>query len=112
MSGFYRFGKPGEDRFAHINTGRRSTGSPCKSPRFPEDNSQCGEICGRLTVALCDCTGCNAPMCELHRTRHPTLRNTDFCPKHAHLAQSANERKAQPVENPKKSAKNKSDGVA
>lgn len=81
MSGFYRMGKPGEDSIYHINTGRRSSGERCASPRFEKDNPQ-WEICGRMSVALCDFPRCDKPMCDLHRTKHSTKANTDFCPEH------------------------------
>jgi len=91
MSGFYRVGEPGEDAIVHLNTGRRSSGPRCVMPRFPEDNPSYGEICGRLTVALCDHrvsppnaapVTCDAAICELHRVKHLTEPNTDFCPDH------------------------------
>lgn len=82
MSGFYRYGAPGEDTVAHINTGRKSSGARCASPCFEKDNPKLGTICGRMSVALCDHPGCDAPMCALHRTRHATRLNTDFCPNH------------------------------
>jgi hypothetical protein len=51
MSGFYRFGKPGLDTMAHINTGRRSSGAKCAAEKFPEDNPQYGMSCGRMSAA-------------------------------------------------------------
>ena len=95
MSGFYRYGTPGQDTVAHINTGRRSSGERCRMPRFPEDNPQFGDVCGRMSVALCDAVGCDKPICELHRTKHPTKPNTDFCPDHSQLANP--QRAATPV---------------
>ena len=83
MSGWYRYGDPGADTIAHINTGRRSSGQRCASRRFEKDNPKLGEICGRMSVALCDFPGCDQPMCELHRTKHATKPNTDFCPEHS-----------------------------
>ncbi len=82
MSGFYRFGQPGEDTVMHINTGRKSSGEKCRMPRFPEDNAQWGDLCGRRSVALCDSKGCDIPICELHRVRHITKPNTDYCSNH------------------------------
>lgn len=79
---FYRYGKPGEDRWAHLNFGRRGGPAACASPRLPLDDPKIGAICGRQSVALCDAKGCDLPMCELHRTRHATKPNTDFCPNH------------------------------
>jgi hypothetical protein len=87
MSGFYRFGKPGEDTFVHLNTGRRSSGAQCAMPRFEQDNPQWGETCGRMSAALCDAPGCDAPMCALHRTKHVSKPNTDFCTHHAAMAE-------------------------
>ena len=82
MSGFYRIGEPGQDMYAHINTGRRPSGKRCASPRFEKDDPK-WEICGRPSSALCDFPGCDKPMCDDHRTKHPTKVNTDFCPLHA-----------------------------
>ena len=79
MSGFYRIGNPGEDTMTHINTGIRSSGPCCIMDRFPEDNSQWGPACGRMSVALCDAPGCDKPICSLHRHRHATTYNTDLC---------------------------------
>ncbi len=86
MSGFYRMGAPGEDAMVHLNTGRKSSGEKCASPRFEKDNSSFGAICGRMSVALCDAPRCDKPMCELHRTKHATKPNVDFCPEHAAMA--------------------------
>ena len=86
MSGFYRLGEPGSDTVAHINTGRRSSGEKCAMPRFEKDNPQWGEMCGRMSVAFCDAPGCDKPICTLHRTRHATKTNTDFCSEHAELS--------------------------
>ncbi len=82
MSGFYRFGKPGEDTFVHLNTGRKPSVDPCVMRRFDEDNPRNGSRCGRMSVALCDEPGCDKPICDLHRTKHPTRVNTDFCEFH------------------------------
>jgi len=82
MSGFYRFGEPGADTIAHINTGRKPSGARCASPRFEKDNPEFGPMCGRISVALCDFPKCDKPMCRLHRTKHPILINTDYCPEH------------------------------
>ena len=79
---FYRIGKPGEDTWAHLNFGRRAGPAQCASPAFPQDNKEIGLICGRSSVALCDHVGCDAPMCELHRTPDPNRANTDYCPLH------------------------------
>lgn len=83
MSGFYRIGEPGEDAVAHINTGRRPSGERCQMPRFENDNPQWGDVCGRISVALCDAPGCDKPICAKHRMKHPTKANTDFCSDHA-----------------------------
>lgn len=82
MSGFYRMGSPGADCVAHINTGRRSSGQKCAMPRFEKDDPRFGEGCGRVSVALCDSLGCDKPVCALHRVRHTTKPNTDFCTAH------------------------------
>lgn len=92
MSGFYRYGSPGEDTTVHINTGRKSSGEKCAMPRFELDNPKLGSICGRMSVALCDgpadnysrpsAITCDKPICELHRVRHATKPNTDFCLDH------------------------------
>ncbi len=82
MSGFYRIGEPGEDIIAHINTGRRPSGQQCRCPRYEKDNPKLGDRCGRISVALCDHKFCDRPMCEFHRTAHPSKPNTDFCPQH------------------------------
>lgn len=87
MSGFYRIGKPGEDGFVHLNTGRRSSGERCASPRFEADDPK-WPICGRPSTALCDYPGCDKPMCEDHRTKDPSKPNTDYCPAHAASAAS------------------------
>ena len=87
MSGFYRIGDPGSDTVAHINTGRKSSGAKCVMDRFPLDNSQWGPPCGRMSVALCDAPMCDKPICAMHRTRHATKANTDFCVEHKSLAQ-------------------------
>jgi hypothetical protein len=88
MSGFYRFGKPGEDTWAHINTGRRGSAKPCEMCRFKKDNPNLPfeDMCGRMSVALCDAPGCDKPICDLHRTKHPTKADTDFCTAHAPMA--------------------------
>lgn len=99
MSGFYRMGDPGEDTVAHINTDRRNSGAKCRMPRFEKDDPQWGDLCGRMSVALCDAplqpqptsmmqyTTCDKPICELHRIKHVTKPNTDFCPDHKELAE-------------------------
>lgn len=51
-------------------------------PRFEKDNPKLGDTCGRMSVALCDHLGCDKPMCELHRTKHASKANTDFCSEH------------------------------
>lgn len=84
---FYRYGVPGEDTIAHLNFGRKAGPSPCVMPRFPEDKAELGALCGRMSVALCDSKGCDKPICEHHRTKHPTKANTDFCTDHAREAQ-------------------------
>lgn len=88
MSGFYRFGEPGSDTVAHINTGRRSSGEKCAMPRFEKDDPQWGAGCGRQSVALCDAPSCDKPICDLHRTKHSTKANTDFCPDHQGMAKA------------------------
>ncbi len=82
MSGFYRYGKPGEDTVVHLNTGRKSSGERCRMPRLELDNPGYGEMCGRMSVALCDSKGCDKPICELHRVKHASKANTDFCLDH------------------------------
>lgn len=84
--GFYRFGKPGEDHVAHLNFGGRRSPQQCAMPRFEKDNGELGARCGRASVALCDAPGCDKPICELHRTRHASKANTDYCPEHAGFA--------------------------
>lgn len=86
MSGFYRWGEPGSDTMAHINTGRRSSGARCRMPRLEKDDPQLGSLCGRMSVALCDSKGCDIPICKLHLVKHPTRANTDFCLNHANEA--------------------------
>lgn len=86
MSGYYRFGKPGEDTIGHLNTGRKSSAERCRMPRFPEDDPQWGDLCGRISIALCDAPACDIPICELHRTRHSVRANTDYCTTHKSLA--------------------------
>lgn len=86
MSGFYRFGEPGQDTVAHINTGRKGTAERCGMPRFEADNPQFGKLCGRISVALCDSPGCDIPICERHRTKHVRKANTDFCSDHKEAA--------------------------
>ena len=83
---FYRFGAPGEDTWAHLNFGRRGGSKSCVMPRFEQDNPNIGEACGRMSTALCDAPGCDKPMCSLHRTKHVSKPNTDFCSDHKELA--------------------------
>lgn len=90
---FYRIG-PGSDRVAHLNFGSRKNAPPCCGcPRFEQDNPQYGDVCSRVSVALCDAPGafgktCDTPMCEKHRTRDPRRADTDYCWEHASLAES------------------------
>lgn len=94
---FYRFGEPGKDSVAHFNFGRKkATPEKCCMPRFPEDDGGAGQICGRMSVALCDSAGCDKPVCELHRTKHPTKPNTDFCADHKSQAEPRKERPLKP----------------
>lgn len=86
MSGWYRYGKPGEDTVVHLNTGRRSSGAKCCMGALPGDDLSLGHMCGRMSVALCDAPRCDKPICELHRVRHESKPNTDFCSEHADLA--------------------------
>lgn len=86
MSGFYRYGDPGKDTIVHLNTGHKPSGERCRMPRFEKDNPQWGDLCGRRSVALCDAPKCDIPICELHRTRHPSQENTDFCSEHKDMA--------------------------
>lgn len=88
---FYRIGEPGKDSFAHLNMGRRAGPAICTCDRFPNDNPSNGRWCGRMSVALCDAPRCDRPMCELHRTKHATKGNTDFCPEHKDLANEGRE---------------------
>lgn len=83
---FYRMGERGEDAWAHLNFGRKGGPAQCVMPAFPEDDHQLGPKCGRMSVALCDAPKCDRPVCELHRTKHPTKADTDFCPDHVSLA--------------------------
>ena len=83
---FYRWGAPGEDSVAHIRFDRRGGPARCVLPRFPEDDPKVGNLCARMSVALCDGPGCDRPICELHRTKHATKPDTDFCPDHKGLA--------------------------
>lgn len=87
MSGFYRYGDPGEDTMVHLNTGLRSSRERCRMPRFDKDDPRFGELCGRMSVILCDSKGCDIPCCALHRVKHPTKANTDFCLDHADQAE-------------------------
>lgn len=81
MSGFYRYGDPGSDTIAHLNTGRKQY-EKCRMPRFEKDDPKLGDVCGRLSVALCDSKGCDVPICNLHRVKHASKPNTDFCTTH------------------------------
>ena len=84
---FYRMGAPGEDTAAHLNFGsRRAVPGRCAMPKFPEDDAGLGRSCGRMSVALCDGPACDKPICELHRTKHTTKPDTDYCPDHKGLA--------------------------
>jgi len=85
---FYRLGTPGEDTWAHLNMGRKAGPQQCAMPAFPEDNKEIGLKCGRMSVALCDGPGCDKPICELHRIKHATKGNTDFCSDHKEMAGS------------------------
>ncbi len=81
---FYRYGHPGKDTYAHLNFGRRAGPERCVMPRFEIDDPKIGEMCGRMSVALCDAPGCDKPMCEFHRMRG-TKPNTDYCREHKPL---------------------------
>lgn len=59
-----------------------------RMPHFEKDNPQWGHLCGRMSVALCDSKGCDIPICELHRVKHSTKANTDFCLDHAEEAKA------------------------
>jgi hypothetical protein len=91
---WYRIGEPGADTIAHLNFGRKPGAALCVAPRFEKDNPQWGNRCGRMSVALCDHPAgqdlagkpltCDAPMCELHRTKARGLgADVDHCPRHA-----------------------------
>jgi hypothetical protein len=82
---FYRYGNPGEDTAAHLNFGRKAGPARCVMPRFEKDDPGIGQMCGRMSVALCDAPQCDKPICDLHRTRHTKKANTDFCPDHKHM---------------------------
>lgn len=86
MSGYYRIGKPGEDMMAHLNFGGRRHAGSCTERRFPDDDVRYGQGCGRVSIALCDADGCDRPICDLHRTKHATKANTDYCSEHKALA--------------------------
>lgn len=88
---FYRYGVPGSDHMAHLNFGRKAGPKACQEARFPEDDHRVGPMCSRPSTALCDAPGCDKPICELHRTRHATNANTDFCSEHKELAVKAPE---------------------
>lgn len=102
---FYRIGEPGADGWAHLNFGGRKATAKnapghCGCPRFDKDNPRIGNLCGRMSVALCDGPGeayagrdstCDRPMCEGHRLKHSTKPNTDYCPEHAALAGASRE---------------------
>jgi len=79
---FYRIGDPGQDGIAHLNYGSKAGPAQCKMPKFEKDDGHFGYLCGRSSVALCDSKGCDIPICELHRTKHATKPNTDFCTDH------------------------------
>lgn len=83
---FYRIGSPGEDTWAHMNFGRKGGPLPCVMGAIQGDNAAIGSNCHRMSVALCDGPACDVPICELHRTKHPTKPNTDYCPKHKEMA--------------------------
>lgn len=86
MSGWYRYGDPGEDTVAHINTGVGRSSEKCAMPKFDKDDPQPGPKCARLSIALCDAPGCDKPICALHRTMHDWKDNTDYCPDHKEMA--------------------------
>src|ERR1041384_2136562 len=105
---FYRYGKPGEDTVVHLNYGGRRRGpAQCRMPRFDNDQAEMGNICGRQSVALCDSPGCDISICELHRTKHATKPNTDYCSEHKSLAGVARTLTTTPKENAEKSANEK-----
>lgn len=83
---FYRYGTPGEDSTAHFNMGRRAGPPRCAMPKFDADNAKISALCGRMSAALCDGPNCDKPICELHRTIHPSKKNTDYCSEHKELA--------------------------
>lgn len=98
---FYRYGDPGQDGVAHFNFGRKPGPASCRCARDPKDDPRRGDNCGRMSVALCDAPGrptyqgpgatattCSRPVCELHRVKHRSKPNTDFCPEHAALAET------------------------
>jgi hypothetical protein len=87
---WYRMGEPGKDSVAHLCRMKNPVAS-CKCPRFPEDDAQYGDLCGRMSTALCDAPlgarrTCDIPMCEAHRTPSTTKKNTDYCSQHRQLA--------------------------
>lgn len=86
MSGWFRYGNPGEDTLVHVNTGARGGARQCEAPRFENDNPKIGSRCKRMSVALCDAPKCDAPICELHRTKHDSKPNADYCPDHKEMA--------------------------
>lgn len=75
----------------HVNFGRKAGPAPCRGPLLPGDATAFGDICGRMSVALCDFPAgrtlggqpltCDMPLCEQHRTKVGT--NQDHCPRHA-----------------------------
>jgi hypothetical protein len=81
----YRVGGPGEDIIAHLRMTRPSR--PCACPKFEDDKGSLN-CCARMGVALCDGPGCDKPICELHRTKHATKPDTDFCPDHKNMAEA------------------------
>lgn len=84
MSGWYRFGAPGEDTVAHLNTGRKHY-PKCGFPRFPEDDPRHSDFCQRIARKLCDAPRCDKPICDLHATTG-SKADTDFWPDHKELA--------------------------
>lgn len=83
---FYRMGEPGADDWFHVNLGSRPGPAKCVMPALAGDNLGIGRVCARMSEALCDAPGCDRPICEHHRTKDTSRKNTDYCPDHAHLA--------------------------
>lgn len=90
MSPWYRLGEPGQDIVFHsCIRGKKGPPASCRAPRFEKDNPKHGEMCGRMSMVLCDGPAgetlggkpltCDMPLCKEHRTHVGPDR--DLCPR-------------------------------